>query len=461
MGGLSIGWASGDITPARPVYLCGQMFERLSQYVRDPLTATALALEGADGDQAIIVSVDLVVVTRELQDGLAKRLRRSIPDFDAAKLVICATHTHNAPFEDYEQFSRLSGGTNVYDFSDPGAMHPPEYMEQLLDTLDTLAAGAWRTRAAGAVSPAFGYAVVGHNRRSTYVDGRAMLYGAVHHDIFKAIEGPSDHGVEMLYLWDAEERLTGIVMNVACPAQVMEGEHFITADFWAEAREQLRERFGAGLFVLPLVGAAGDAAPHGDLIRAGKGAEPDMFKAEGMVELGRRLADLAWSQFERAQSRREREPEFRHEVHAIRLPLSYPREEETEAIVRDYIEDLFREPERAERIRRKVAQRIAEGAEFPYFDAEVHVMRLGGIAIATNPFELFAEFGLRLKALSRARQTFVVQLACDFAAYLPTEKAREGKGFSAFALDGLVGPEGGHELVDRTAELLNDLFEPK
>ncbi|NLE20945.1 MAG: hypothetical protein GX623_09040, partial [Clostridiales bacterium] len=42
---IKIGWASVSITPDRPVLMLGQMYHRVSEYVRDPLTATALALD--------------------------------------------------------------------------------------------------------------------------------------------------------------------------------------------------------------------------------------------------------------------------------------------------------------------------------------------------------------------------------------------------------------------------------
>ena len=41
---LLIGWAQTSITPTRPLLMEGQMYMRYSQYVHDPLTATALAL---------------------------------------------------------------------------------------------------------------------------------------------------------------------------------------------------------------------------------------------------------------------------------------------------------------------------------------------------------------------------------------------------------------------------------
>ena len=42
--------------------------------------------------------------------------------------------------------------------------------------------------------------------------------------------------------------------------------------------------------------------------------------------------------------------------------------------------------------------------------------------------------------------------------YLPTEKAVRGGSYSAIVHSGLVGPEGGQQLVDRTVELANSLW---
>ena len=63
-------------------------------------------------------------------------------------------------------------------------------------------------------------------------------------------------------------------------------------------------------------------------------------------------------------------------------------------------------------------------------DAEVHVLRLGDVAICTNPFELFLDFGIQMKSRSTAMQTFVIQLVHG-AGYVPTEKAVRGGGYSA------------------------------
>ena len=88
------------------------------------------------------------------------------------------------------------------------------------------------------------------------------------------------------------------------------------------------------------------------------------------------------------------------------------------------------------------------------------MVRIGDVAIATNPFELFSDYGVQIKGRSKAVQTFVVQL-CGPGSYLPTRRAVAGGGYSAVVESSEVGPEGGQVLVDRTVEMINELFAGK
>ena len=63
----------------------------------------------------------------------------------------------------------------------------------------------------------------------------------------------------------------------------------------------------------------------------------------------------------------------------------------------------------------------ASGTQPPYV-MELHALRLGDVAIATNDFELYTDHGVQIKARSPAVQTFVIQLAGP-GGYLPTARA--------------------------------------
>ena len=92
----------------------------------------------------------------------------------------------------------------------------------------------------------------------------------------------------------------------------------------------------------------------------------------------------------------------------------------------------------------------------PVHPAEVHILRLGDVSMASNPFELFLDYGIRIKARSKAVLTMLVQLAGQDCGYLPTERATKAGGYSAENY--LVGPEGGQVLVEETVKQINALF---
>jgi hypothetical protein len=103
-----------------------------------------------------------------------------------------------------------------------------------------------------------------------------------------------------------------------------------------------------------------------------------------------------------------------------------------------------------------------EPAVLPFYETdpikpiEFHVIRLGDIAIATNPFELYIDYGIRIKARSQAVLTLLVQLSCQTNGYLPTERGVKGGGHSADKF--VVGPKGGQIMVNETVKKINDLW---
>ena len=90
---------------------------------------------------------------------------------------------------------------------------------------------------------------------------------------------------------------------------------------------------------------------------------------------------------------------------------------------------------------------------------ELHVVRFGNLAFATNPFELFLNFGNKIRARSAARQTFLLQLTNGSYGYLPTALAEKHGHYSAYVSSGYVGHEGGELLVNATLDEINNLFE--
>ncbi len=79
--------------------------------------------------------------------------------------------------------------------------------------------------------------------------------------------------------------------------------------------------------------------------------------------------------------------------------------------------------------------------------------------MASNPFEYYVDFGIRIKSRSPAVLTMIVQLAGP-GTYVPTRRAVAGGGYSAEISSNLVGPEGGQVLVEETIRRIKRLWEP-
>jgi hypothetical protein len=454
---LLVGGATTSITPDQPVALSGQFNTRIAKTVETPVTATALALEAREGetivDQAIMVSCDLVAIRGTIQDQLRERVKSRLEGFDLQKLILSATHTHTAPV-------MVEG---AYIIPKEGVMQPAEYVDFLLGRLADLVVRAWESRKPGGVSWALGHAVVGHNRRAVYADGSAVMYGATDNPNFRNLEGYEDHGVEMLFFWDPDQKLTAVAINVACPSQEVEGRSAVNADFWHDVREELHKRYGENLYVLGWPGAAGDQSPH---LMFRKAAEERMLKLRGLTrtqEIARRIVRAVDDVYELAKSDVRTDVVMVHHVEQLQLPVLKITEAQVAQAKADAEQYAAKENPSTSDVRRRrwhqaVVDRYEKQDKEPFYTMELHVIRLGDVAIATNPFELFLDYGIRIKARSKAVQTFIIQLACASGIYLPTEKAVQRGGYSAIPESNPVGPEGGQVLVERTVELINGMW---
>ncbi len=422
---LYVGWAVANVTPDKPVALVGQLTKRISTSVQDSLNATVLAIEtkGDNGrkEQAIMVSCDLLFIRAQTQKKLQQVIAQKLTDFDSSKLFLNAIHTHTCPGVIDDEFFGL------YDISkDKGIMKPSEFESFFIDKVSEAVIRAWKERKPGGMSWGLGNAMLGHNRRTVKTDGSAKMYG-VNEPNFSHYEGNEDNEVPMLFFWDKNKNLTGIVINSVATAQVTDGTNFISADFYHETRETIKKKYGKDTHIFFQVSTAGDITPanHEYIYRK---AESIMLQRKGITarqELANRVLQAVDDVMPYVKNDISFNMIFRHEVAKVDLPVKNPPSKPF------YMIDDVK-------------------------PAEFHVLRLGDVAIATNPFELFLDYGLLMKARSKAVLTFLVQLSCQHSGYLPNERAVKGGGYSADNY--VVGPEGGYKLVDETVKRINGMW---
>jgi hypothetical protein len=485
---LKVGWASRDISTTEPVGIRGQFYLRLSEGILDPLTVTALAIENGR-DSVIFLSCDAISIRQFLMKMIRKRVATKNSKIPVNKIIFNATHTHT--------------GGDIYNITDSfpcklNRMPAKDYQAFFLDQAVEAVVEAWNKRSYGGVAWGYGYAVVGHSRRSLYLDdtarrpkhiskpgfmvnGHCIMYGKTNDDKFAGYEAGADPFINLLYTFDANNKLTGAIINVPCPSQCSETVPKLSADFWHDVRLAIRQKHG-DIFILPQSAAAGDLAPR---ILHYKAAQERRFRLKyggndeyrgqrARKDIAERISNAFDEVYSWAKKDIRKDLPLKHSVSTVLLSkwLITTEELETEKKLAEQFKDkkfadkgtplkrLYHDSVLASRRSRfqQIINRYEQQKKEPKLPMEMHVVRIGDIAFATNRFELYIDYMHRIQARSPFEQTFIVQLAGDGGgSYLPTKRGKENRGYSANHYSCKVSPKGGQELVDETVKILKKL----
>jgi hypothetical protein len=455
---LWIGAAEADITPDRPVALDGNTTGPISKSVKSAIKAAVLALEtrenGEIKDAAILVVCDLVRIRPGIQEAFRRYAAPRLPGFDTDKLFLAATHTHNAPVTDQEEYDGYGD-----------AMQPKEYVPFLFERMADAVVKAWEGRKAGAFAWGLGHAVLAQGRRMVYENGTAQMYGPTDRADFRHVEGSVDHGVDGLFFLDAAKEVKAVLLAVPCPSQCDSGP-VISADYWHVVRSGIRERHGERVVVLGFIAPSGNQIPR---VMLRKAAEERMLKLKGVSRtqaLGSRIVRAVNEVWDVAAKDIRPEVAFAHRVERFELPGRKVTEQEY-ADAKKQHDSLAAKAKLTggdywskRRFARTLARYAAQKSADPVFTVEMHVIRLGDVVIATNPFELYPEYGARIQGRSVAGQTVLLSFASplECGGYLATREAEKAGGYSALVESCPVGHEGGQLFVERTVKAIQRVF---
>ncbi len=492
---LKIGWASADVSTNEPITITGQAYERISKGVMDPTTTTALYLEDG-GDCVLFLSADFTSFEASFLQELKASVAERVPGFDPAKIILNATHTHTAPRyyvkRGYDKAPR--DRVNIY---------PAEkYRAFLLERMTEIVAQAVTGAKPGSIAYGYSTASVAVSRRCTYfcdkgagntkgdtfaVNGHTVMYGKTNDPDFSGFEGSTDTNVYLLFTFDEKEKLTGALVNVPCPSQCTEHEEFTSADYWNEARAEIRKEFG-DIFILPQCAAAGDLSPHllhnlsarrrRTQLHYGDDPKAKQFRAPheyyNRLEIGEKIARAVSEGYSWASKAKYTEMPVCHRTEILELERwkvtkqQYDDAKENLQALEQGSYQVTDDPYADFKVntRRSAELNRCEDVISSYEDkretepTQVHIVKIGDIAFTTCPHELFIDFQHRLQARSPAAQTFMVQLVASevgLVGYLCTTRAAEGKGYSAISYSCQVSPQGGQTMVEQMLKHLNEM----
>ena len=383
----NVGIARVDITPDFPVRLNGFGGRRdESEGVRQQLWAKALAIDaGADGP-AVVIAIDNLGISDDLQQKLAKKLEPA--GIHPARLAVTATHTHSAPL--------LTGVTPTLF----GVPIPTEhqaninrYTHELLEKLEQVALAALKDRRPARMEWGIGRVGFASNRRTK--------------------NGPVDHDLPLLVVRELDGAVRGLYVNYACHAVTL-SDNLINGDWPGYAQERI-ERNHPGAVALISVGCGADSNPNSGVTRD-KAEIAEQQGVEVAAEVDRMLKGGL-----RPVSGTLR---VREEVIGLPFDTLPTRAELTERAKQDdrrgighHARVQLARLERGEALRTEIKYRIQTWA---FGDS---------LAMVFLPGEVVVDYALRLKRELDGRRLWINAYANDAPGYIPSERILQEGGY--------------------------------
>lgn len=240
-----VGVARLEITPSEPTWMAGYASRNHpAEGTVHPLWAKALALSDAEGNRLVIVTCDLIGLTREVGDAVAAGVRDC--GLERRQIVLSASHTHSGPVV-------LRCAHIAHRMDDEALAVAKAYRERLTSKLIAVirqACGELRPAELFYTQSRAGFAM---NRRLPQ-DGKILLRPNP--------EGPVDHSVPVLVARGADGRLPAVLFTYACHNTTLGGDCYQYHGDYAGFAQIALERKHPGVAAMFMAGCGADANPE-------------------------------------------------------------------------------------------------------------------------------------------------------------------------------------------------------
>ena len=421
----------------RPIQ--GATVDQCAKSIRDDLEANALYLK-SEVEALLLVSCDLAGLLGPFVQ-TAREAMGEAAGVPPRNVIVAGTHMHSGP-------SLIP--TNHRKPVDE------EYTDRLQGWLVELAGESRVSAKPGRIGWGLGSTKLGYNRRCCWADGTHSMHGDTTREDFTGLEGPDDPSHVALFAQDAEGKPLAVFYNNTTHPTSFYGADFYSADFPGAARGFLRDILGP-IAVVFFNGAFGDIAMPSQTSPNRKAGT----REQGML----RIAHLVTGETLRLLH----ETEFHEDVPlahahedlcmAVRLPDSGRLEWARDILART---EAGQETKRWDQLFAYGVTLLQEGfGEQPVDTIPVHAVRIGDVGLATQPCELYCQFGLDIKRRSPTPLTAVCGVADGYAGYCPTVSGILGGGYSGEPIHWCrLETEAGYRITDAAARLLHELWRP-
>ncbi|MFV2070853.1 MAG: hypothetical protein ACC645_28130, partial [Pirellulales bacterium] len=289
-------------------------------------------------------------------------------------------------------------------------------------------------------------------RRVCWADGTHSMHGNTRRDDFAGLEGPDDPAHLAIFAVDMTGKPIAIAYHNTSHPTNFYGAGLFSADYPGTARRILRRELGR-IPVLYLNGAQGDIAMANQL-------DPRREDPEARLErIGKMLAAETLRLYRKAEFHER--IVLGHTYEDLRVEVRLPE--------RKQLEDARKVLERVEAGEKIAGMKLilAFGTvqlqerfgKRPVDTVPVHVVRIGDVALVTQPCELYCQFGLDIKRRSPAPLTVIVGMADGYCGYCPTIAGILGGGYSGQAISwARLESFAGYRMVEAAGPMLNRLW---
>jgi neutral ceramidase len=392
-----LGAAKRDITPTEPIRLSGYASRtKPSEGVDQPIFARVLAIEDSTGAKNVLVTVELLGVTRGFTESIADRVRTQF-GIERSRFMIVASHTHNGP----TLHASIDGQLTL----------TPQEQEVIKRHTERMAGQIFEaaSEALSRLEPvrlSFGHGRAGFavNRRIFTPDG--VKFGA-------NPDGPVDHDVPVLRAETLDGQPRAIVFGYACHGTTLGGEFNLIGGDWPGYTQKALEQAYPGAMALFVTGCGADADPQ------------PRRKAVYVAEHGLEMAGAVTAALSRGMT------SVRGPVRAAfeRVTLAQatlPSQEDYQKRLKD--KDVF-----VQQHARRNLEKLARGEKLAAsYDCPLQVWRFGNdLTLVALGGEVVVDYALRLKRELGSDKLWVAAYANDVFAYVPSTRILLEGGYEA------------------------------
>ena len=244
--GWKAGFSRSIITPEKPIWMSGYASrDHVAEGTRTELWAKAMALEDTQGQRSLLITMDLVGVSRDVTLPIRKSLAKQ-HGLQLADIFINCSHTHTGPVV----------GENLrtmYVLDEAQSHAITEYTQHLVDQVISLGAEALQGLQPASLQSGHAQATFGTNRRQN-PESLVPAWRAS-----GRLRGPVDHAVPVLAIRDQDQKLIAVVFGYACHATVL-NDYQWSGDYPGYAQMALESQL-EGVQAMFWAGAGADINP--------------------------------------------------------------------------------------------------------------------------------------------------------------------------------------------------------